>query len=185
MAVQGVQQLKQSSLFNVRLTLRTLLVVLFATSLMSISLGYAVFRGVQQDPLARTTLPATAPIQEPITREDLLAAVNAERTAVGVAPLQLDERLNQSAQKVADSFVLDATPHVTNGTRGTDLAHEYAPNCKVTSENISWHHESLSAAISGWKGSPSHYAALVDSRYQLSGFGIAPGNVLVQHFCAL
>lgn len=142
----------------------------------------------------------------PPDAQELLELVNAERAKVGVAPLVIDERLNQSAQAKADDMAKNNYfGHVdANGKHGYGYVKDYAPGlCKQASENIVGE-DSSSDAVDWWISSPAHYTAMTSTDYALTGFGIRyvdriPLNkivsskpvysdliksyVIVEHFC--
>lgn len=124
------------------------------------------------------------------TVQGLLDAVNAERAKAGVKPLVLDERLNKSAQsKTDDEKAIGYYGHdnPTTGKHGYDLAHEAVPNCTYVSENILVNQaetNTTKASMHQWLNSPAHKEALLDSKYELTGFGIT-GTLVAEHFCDL
>ena len=151
--------------------------------------------------------PEVAQEQKPVeipTPEDFLVRVNEERAKVGAAPLVIDERINKSAQRKAEDMANnDYFDHVSpvDGRSGGEYAHDNAPKvCRVVSENIQSREYGpgysttpvVDSAMSGWINSPSHYKAMIDTKYSLTGFGVARGpekdddsyNIYaVQHFC--
>jgi len=123
--------------------------------------------------------------------DNLLKAVNQERAKVGVAPLAIDERLNKSAQtKAQDMKARNYFGHVDpDGKHGYMYIREYAPDtCTSASENIQdskvESDNILEADMSAWIHSPPHYAAMIDPKYNATGFGITSTG-LVEHFCEL
>lgn len=142
-----------------------------------------------------TATSQTTPVEyKPATRDELFALVNAEREKAGVAPLQMDERLNQSAQAKADDMVANnyydhESP--TTGKKGYTYVDDYAQNaCSYRSESLeggSGAYSTASSMVSDWMGSKSHRDALLNSRYTLTGIGVVQdrngGWLAVQHFC--
>lgn len=134
-------------------------------------------------------------VDEPkATVESLLKSVNEERRKVGVQPLILDERLNKSAQAKSDSMMAERVLSHTdkNGKQGYTYIFDYVGDtCTYASENISLTREvntSNTKIIDGWVGSKPHYEAMTDSKYTLTGFGIAKDDIswyVTQHFCQL
>lgn len=141
--------------------------------------------------------PATAPqVQSQTykapTVDELLTLVNAERAKNGVAPLQLDERLNQSAQRKADDMATyKYFNHVSpnDGKHGYEYINDVGITCKTDGENIHWgteYYATSVGAMDGWLNSPPHHAAMISNRYILTGFGISSsGDVtyVAEHFC--
>ncbi len=131
------------------------------------------------------TLPTSyKPVEAP-TVARLLELTNAERAKAGVAPLELDERLNQSAQKKADEIVATGI-YEHEDANGTVTAFKdiprYMKECMWYSENLNNNSIDVIATVQSWMGSQSHRNAILDKRYEYTGFGINLGYV-VQHFC--
>lgn len=138
---------------------------------------------------------STQAVQQPQTHiytpEELLAEANKLRAEKGVAPLKLDERLNASAQwKAEDMKQFNYFGHVRDGYHGYQKASELDSDCKYISENINSGNLSHNPfdAIHGWPTSKLHYEAIIDTKYDTTGFGIVQnGNDIyyVEHFCDL
>ncbi len=126
------------------------------------------------------------PVEPAITLEanEILRLVNEERSKVGVKPLVMDNRLNQSAQKKAEQmFSENLYSHVdSNGIRGASYIGEYMKACTYGSENISALNRTSEEAVDAWMESPSHRKAILDTRYEYMGFG-NKDTYAVQHFC--
>ena len=128
------------------------------------------------------------PVKTPPTVPELLRLVNAERAKVGVAPLAIDERLNQSAQKKADDMYDNHYfGHVSpvDGRHGYEYAHDVMPECAEVSENIRDNDVRINTSqevVSGWDSSAPHYKAMINSKAYRTGFGISHDQV-VEHFC--
>ena len=142
--------------------------------------------------------PVPTPVQStselPLTHDNLLRLVNDERAKVGVAPLTIDPMLNQSAQwKANDQEAYGYFGHVKPGETGNNaldflqqLDNASGDRCDHISENLTWMTDdselTATAAVQWWKGSESHYKAMIDPSYTLTGFGILHDSA-VQHFC--
>jgi uncharacterized protein YkwD len=128
----------------------------------------------------------------PPTVESLLAAVNAERSKAGVKPLTIDPRLNQSAQmKSVDMLKMKESSHVNRNTgkHGYEYITEVGVKCILQSENIVnpsvddyADTNTPSEIVKGWMTSEPHRNAILDPRYETTGFGIAD-NYITEHFC--
>lgn len=121
------------------------------------------------------------------TREELLKLVNEERARNGVAPLVVDDRLNQSAQEKVDDMVKNnyyAHVNPVSGTHGYQIAADIMKyDCVRLGENLMQADtNSASIIVNGWIGSEKHHQAMINARYSLTGFGIA-NNLYVEHFC--
>lgn len=156
--------------------------------------SYATF--ASHEPTEAPTQATEQALKSP-TPQELLDAVNAERAKIGVAPLTIDERLNQSAQYKADDMVArgyrshyDPTnPQQMNGVqRGYDLTRkdDGKSECSEISENLAWDNNklklSLNSSIRWWKSSEAHYNAMKNPEYKTTGFGIN-GYIITEHFC--
>lgn len=153
-----------------------------------VALGYAIVWASTR-PVEVPEVQAAAKEELPLTRDNLLKLVNEERAKVGVAPLVIDERLNQSAQMKVDDMELNNNYAHKNsdGSQGASLTMKTAPGlCHYSSENLTFSETltgvTLGGSIDSWVGSKPHYDAMVDPRYTLTGFGIGDNSV-VQHLC--
>ena len=119
---------------------------------------------------------------------ELLELVNAERAKYGVAPLVMDDRLNQSAQMKADDMVTyNYFGHVNHdGTQAYQVIGRLAgASCSYASENIRDNDEYINTsreAFDAWVVSKPHHDAMLATKYSLTGFGIRNDQV-VEHFC--
>ena len=139
----------------------------------------------------QVTVGAVKPVEPKIyTVDELLAEANRLRAEKGVAPLRIDERLNQSAQWKADDmkefgYFGHVKPGET-GTNGTQKAIDLVNHeCMYVSENLQWGNNGNSP-FTWWTTSEKHYTALINARYETTGFGYAyvkGMNTYVQHFC--
>lgn len=173
--------------------MKTRAVVVAILGLLTISVaGYAYIAITPPtEPDNRQIQQVTAPAPTkyevgPPDAQELLELVNAERVRVGVAPLVIDERLNQSAQAKADDMAKNNYfDHVdAAGKHGYEYAYEYNAECMTASENIYWGRttNTTQGALNWWMNSKPHHDAILNSEYTLTGFGIA-GNKVVEHFC--
>lgn len=122
-----------------------------------------------------------------VNAQEMLELVNKERAKVGVAPLVLDERLNQSAQEKANDMTdRNYYGHVSpDGVHGYSLAENRTKgSCGLVGENIikNLYDANSQNTINGWMSSKPHREAILDPRYTKTGFGISESSI-VQHFC--
>ncbi len=152
-----------------------------------------VVMGVTYTPPVKVVVTPT-PTPKPPTKEELLKLVNEERAKVGAAALTVDPKLEQSAQwkadKMAETGVYNHTDETTGKNDGLDYLDSLKPTCSNISENLHWgtdYYGTSGGTIAGWVGSKPHYAAMVDSGYTSTGFGIATARdgtfIAVEHFC--
>lgn len=125
----------------------------------------------------------------PPTEQSILAAVNAERAKVGIAPLQLHPNLSRTAQMKADDMIArNYRSHYmpdTNQPLTYEMRQLQASICVNASENLTWNDKGTDTkrSINGWLSSPPHKAAMLDPKYTYTGIGVGDGKVVVQHFC--
>lgn len=128
------------------------------------------------------------PAITPPSVSELLELVNKERAKVGVAPLAIDERLNQSAQRKADDMTkYNYFDHVSpnDGRQGGEYANDTGIKCIHVSENIRQNVGDLNSsfhAVNAWMKSKLHREAMLSGKYKSTGFGVSGLNI-VQHFC--
>ena len=129
-------------------------------------------------------------VEQPPTVDELLKLVNEERARVGVKPLQLDERVRKSAQLKADSMYkgnyfsheIPGTGKVLTEEMNTLLESACVDSSENITDNLKPEYNRAGQAIANWRMSKPHYTAMVDPRYESTGFGIS-GTKIVQHFC--
>jgi Uncharacterized protein with SCP/PR1 domains len=146
----------------------------------SLSQGNTLFtRSAAKKTESSTQQTAPPPSQE-YTREDLLAETNKARADANVAPLTLDPVLNDTAQRKCDDMA------ARNDYNHGELAPYFSSlDRKNYSENIVYGRPTAQSVISAFINSPSHYKAMIDTRYTRVGFGICPfrdSKLVVQHF---
>lgn len=169
-----------------RRTLVSLTLVIVIAGAFAAGVAYGTAGTTAQQAAAKAK-PLTPP-----TRAELLKLVNAERAKHGVAPLKEDKRLDWSAQQKADDEQLYGYfGHMHNGKFvGQGFITSTGIECVLDSENLhqgTGIYATAKGVVDGWIGSPAHHKAMVDPRYTLTGFGIAPlpngGYTYVEHFC--
>ena len=132
------------------------------------------------------TSQAQYPTPEPVAIQvlRLLELTNIERLEVGVAPLVLDERLNQSALiKSSEMFELVYFSHTSpSGIKSGDLINSNGLSCQYWGENLARFVLSSEETVAGWVNSPGHYRNLIEPRLTIVGFGVKDTYV-TQHFC--
>jgi uncharacterized protein YkwD len=147
-----------------------------------LGIGFAVGITLYGKPAAKVATVATEP-----TVYELWNLTNKERIKVGLAPLPLDQRLNNSAQEKANDETANHYFGHENPTTGKPgysyIIAENIPGCRGSenlTENINVNDSS--SAISAFMASAPHKAALLNSHDTAVGFGVS-GNEIVQHFC--
>lgn len=128
---------------------------------------------------------------EPLTSENLLRRVNAERAKVGVAPMTIDENVQKSAQLKVDDLIArnyrdHYLPEAPNATLTPEMGYYVNLSCSSSSENLFYHRSNtninIDSAMTGWMSSEAHRNAILNPAYTKTGFGITD-KVLIEHFC--
>lgn len=136
---------------------------------------------------AKTTPQSKYDVGAPDAQE-LLELVNAERSKYGVAPLVMDDRLNQGAQMKADDMIARSYfdhKDPSGQYNGLIAIRDSGVQCKHFSENIADNNLEQNTSretIAAWVKSEKHYTAMVKADYTLTGFGVK-NDIVVQHFC--
>lgn len=112
-----------------------------------------------------------------VTISELLSLTNQQRSASGLAGLQLHSQLNAAAQSkashmIANNYWSHIAPDGTTPWYFIDAA-GYAYD--RAGENLAYGFSTSSGVISGWMNSPAHAANILDKTFKNVGFGIANG----------
>jgi uncharacterized protein YkwD len=108
------------------------------------------------------------------TESEFLRLLNEERARVGVGPLVASPTLNRAAAwKSADQASVGGLSHTDS--LGRDPLRRIR-DCGYTyggwwGENVLGGTTSAQVAFSMWKGSPGHYANMIDGRFRVVGIG--------------
>lgn len=123
------------------------------------------------------------------TVDEFYVLINAERAKVGVKPLVIDGRVNASAQRKSDEMIAEnKLDHINNaGVHGYTYIPYKELGCTNGSENLA-ETDTTRSAVERWMKSKEHREALLNPRYDFTGFGIAKlegFNIyrVTEHFC--
>ena len=127
----------------------------------------------------------------PPDAQEILELVNQERQRVGVKLLEVDPRINTSAQEKADDMVnRNYRDHVSpEGIHGYELVFKHTGGeCRRAGENLAWRTNNTVGttrdAFNWWMNSKPHREAIQNPKYTKTGIAIGSDNqVVVQHFC--
>ncbi|WP_165065991.1 cell wall-binding repeat-containing protein [Marisediminicola senii] len=112
--------------------------------------------------------------------DEVAASTNAERAAVGLAPLQRDVTMDAAAQEWANVMSSQQRMfHSTNQWRQDRIPAGWDTH----GENVAYGFSSASGVMNGWMNSQGHKDNILQSRYTRIGVGyVASGNYWVQIF---
>ena len=106
----------------------------------------------------------------------LLNAMNAARQQAGLAPLALNQRLEEAAR--AHSREMLSTNTFAHGAFASRMLRFHVPGA-VAGENLAWgtgFRASARAIVDAWLGSPEHRANLLRPSFRLVGIGSLDGT---------
>ncbi|MCL6283288.1 CAP domain-containing protein [Ruegeria sp. 2012CJ41-6] len=121
---------------------------------------------------------------------EMLALINQERTSRGIEPLQLETRLNTSAEDHS-TWMLDSDNFSHTGSAGSsaqermeDAGFEFSGNWR-SGENIAWQSErgapgnsdDVADLHAGLMNSPGHRANILNPDYKYIGIGVEDGDL--------
>lgn len=101
--------------------------------------------------------------------DEVGGAVNAQRAAVGAAPLVRDAALDAAAVEWAQ--ILAGTAGISHSTDTWRQARARAGWTLCCGENVAAGYGTAASVMSGWMGSPGHRANILDARYTTIGIG--------------
>jgi len=146
--------------------------------------------GIPAGPAAIPVLAAAQPAPAPVVitatltvataEASLVAQVNADRAAVGLAALRVDPRLSAVARERSGSMAASGQlSHVQpDGRTAVDLIHAAGIAWYAVGETIGWNNypglaSSLNVVNTGWLSSPEHAAIIRSTDYNYLGVGLA------------
>lgn len=142
--------------------------------------------GTTTTPADNTTTPAPNTDADSLSFEaQVVALVNEERAANGLAPLTLSEDLSNAARaKSQDMHDNNYFSH-TSPTYGSpfDMLKSFGISYNAAGENIAMGYATPDAVMEGWMNSSGHRANILNSAYTQIGVGyVANGNYWTQEF---
>ncbi|MEZ5239984.1 MAG: CAP domain-containing protein [Microthrixaceae bacterium] len=109
-------------------------------------------------------------------RAEMLASINAQRAAAGVAPLRSCASLDRAAQAhSSDQAARQQMSHTgSNGSNaGQRMTAAGYTGWQAWAENVAVGYGSVPGVMAGWMGSPGHRANLLSASYVHVGTGLA------------
>ena len=139
-------------------------------------------------PPTPTPLPPPPPASLSGFEADILAGINAERTAAGLAPLQLDSNLVMVARERSNDMVQKGYfGHVSpTGDTAFSLMDRYGIPYAWAGENLARNNypdnESVAVALREWMASQGHRDNILGVHYQTVGVGAAVDGAGMKYF---
>jgi uncharacterized protein YkwD len=127
---------------------------------------------------AADPLSYSSPAKTEITPETVLAQMNAERAAAGIAPLRIDSRLAGAAEdRMVDMEDLGYWAHQSPDGRSPFVwlsSRDYA--FSNAGENLATGFDTAEVLVLSWMESPGHRANILSPMYQDCGIAIIDGS---------
>ena len=121
----------------------------------------------------------------------VIAGINAEREAAGVAAVTYDVTLTDMAQVRAsenaanDYFVIENGKHKRpDGRKASSICEDYGQSGSF-GEVMGRYQETPDEIVTGWHNSATHYACMTSSKYNRVGVGIAADSEGYLHWVAI
>jgi len=115
------------------------------------------------------------------TQKKLLELHNKERKSKGYAPLVLDKKLCDYAQKHAEKM---ANANSMTHSSMSKLQ-EVNKDSGFVGENIAWGQEDEASVVEAWMWSPGHRWNILGSKYKRVGFGVKKDNDDKNYWCVV
>jgi len=123
--------------------------------------------------LSLSLLPALCVPAAASAASDVLALVNSERAAQGLAALTgNNQALNRAAQKRAQEIAVSFSHNRPDGTQFSTVFGEYGLRYTSCAENIAYGYADAAAVMEGWMNSSGHRANILGGRYTEIGIGV-------------
>ncbi len=129
--------------------------------------------------LSLLALPKAETRASDLTLDNIIAAVNKERTLRNLSPLNADSRLNAAAQYKSDDMqarhYFSHTDPEGNYIWGKIVEKGYTPYLQL-GENLAVEFYSTESLVSAWMNSPTHRANVLNEGFKDQGMGMALGE---------
>ncbi len=134
--------------------------------------GGGINRPLGPDGLPLPSVYRIRPQDEAAVQFRMLDSVNAVRARAGVAPVQLDARLNAAAATHARDMSVQNRPWLfgSDGSSPLDRARRVGFPGRLLGENISESYETELQTLAAWMGQPDTRAVILDTNARFMGF---------------
>lgn len=121
-----------------------------------------------------------APSRRPalLSADSLVAEMNRERAAFGLAPLRIDDRLSMAAEdRIDDMFSKEYFAHVSpDGTQPFVWADRRGYEYRTIGENLAVGYRTSTVVVDGWMHSAGHRRNILGREFEDVGIAIAIGS---------
>ena len=123
---------------------------------------------------------ASAPVDRPTTAFEaaIVNAMNRERVAHGLAPLDVNVRLEAAADdRIADMLDKRYFSHVSpDGIQPWNWVDQRGYNYREVGENLALGYRSADSIVDGWMHSPGHRANILGARFREVGVAVSQAS---------
>jgi uncharacterized protein YkwD len=113
----------------------------------------------------------------PVTTENIENMVNAERTERGIAPLKVNQSLDNAAtNKSVDMISRDYFDHYALGLTPWDFIKVQNYDYLYAGENLAMDFNTSEATVNAWMNSPAHRKNILNPDFQEMGVGVVKGE---------
>ena len=131
--------------------------------------------------------PKTYTYYRPYTAEDVFVAVNRQRAAFNLPPLQRDLKLTAAAEsKAADMAAKNYFSHnAPDGETPWQFIEAAGYDYQAAGENLAINFNTADGVVAGWMNSPGHRANILNKNFTQMGIALAEektGALVVQEF---
>lgn len=112
-----------------------------------------------------------------ITEENIVYLINQERTYYGLAPLQINQKLETAAKnKTKDMLNKNYFEHYAYGMSPWGFIKNQNYNYLNAGENLAMNFDTAEGMVNAWMNSESHKKNILSSNYNEMGIGISTGQ---------
>jgi len=123
---------------------------------------------------------ASAPVERPTTPFEtaIVNAMNRERVAHGLSPLDINVRLEAAADdRIADMFEKRYFSHVSpDGIQPWNWVDQRGYDYREVGENLALGYPSADSIVDGWMHSPGHRANILGARFREVGVAVSQAS---------
>lgn len=123
---------------------------------------------------------ASAPLERPTTAFEaaIVSAMNRERVAHGLTPLDVNVRLEAAADdRIADMFEKRYFSHVSpDGIQPWSWVDERGYSYREVGENLALGYPSADSIVDGWMHSPGHRANVLGAHFREVGVAVSQAS---------
>lgn len=138
----------------------------------------ALGRGSVTVERAPRSAPAPTAAQPSSVAESIVAAMNRERAAHGLRPLQLESRLSLAAEdRVSDMLAKRYFDHVSpDGVSPFTWVRARGYRYSMVGENLALGYRGASSVVTGWMGSPPHRHNILKEEFDEVGIAVSDAS---------